>query len=134
MPKGQGSEGNISGILRAGWGVGELRLRFGGTEAVQYAFPNEECSRTGSAGRRGRTIRRLPGLVESSAAVLRPTQAGDLVLLDGELVVVGDLLVDANGLFGVDDYLLLRLDGDDLRITVGLCVCVGGGGGGGGRG
>lgn len=59
-------------------------------------------------------------LVEGPAAVLGPTQAGDLVLLQGELVVVGDLLVDADGLLGVDDDLLLRLDGDHLGVAVGL--------------
>lgn len=46
-------------------------------------------------------------LVESPATVLGPTQAGDLVLLQGELVVVGDLLVDADRLLRVNHNLLL---------------------------
>ncbi len=59
-------------------------------------------------------------LVQRSPTVLGPTQTGDLLVLDGELVVVGDLLVDVNGLPGVDHNLLLSLHCDDLRITVGL--------------
>lgn len=59
-------------------------------------------------------------LVERSSAVLRSTQTGDLHVLDGELVVVRDLLVDVDGLPGVDHDLLLRLHRDDLRITVRL--------------
>lgn len=59
-------------------------------------------------------------LVERSPAVLGPTQTGDLLVLDGELVVVRDLLVDVDGLSGVDHNLLLRLHRDHLRITVGL--------------
>lgn len=60
------------------------------------------------------------GSVERSSAVLRPTQTRDLVLLDGELVVVCDLLVDGDGLLGVDDDLLLGLDGDHLGVAVRL--------------
>lgn len=59
-------------------------------------------------------------LVQRSPAVLGPTQTGDLLILDGELVVVRDLLVDVDGLPGVDHDLLLRLHCDDLRVTVGL--------------
>lgn len=59
-------------------------------------------------------------LIECSPTVLRPTQTGDLLVLDGELVVVRDLLVDVDGLSGVDHDLLLRLHCDDLRITVRL--------------
>lgn len=61
-----------------------------------------------------------PPLVESAAAALGAAQAGDLGVLDRELVVVGDLLVDADRLLRVDDDLLLRLDGDDLGVAVGL--------------
>lgn len=46
-------------------------------------------------------------LIQRPPAVLCPTQTGDLLVLDGELVVVGDLLVDVNGLSGVDYDLLL---------------------------
>lgn len=74
----------------------------------------KEEEREGSAGGLGRV------LVEGPAAILGPTQAGDLVFLQGELVVVRDLLIDADGLLGVDDDLLLRLDGDDLGVAVGL--------------
>lgn len=59
-------------------------------------------------------------LIQRSPTVLCPTQTWDLLVLDGELVVVRDLLVDVNGLSGVDHNLLLRLHCDDLRITVRL--------------
>lgn len=59
-------------------------------------------------------------LVERPAAVLGPAQTRDLVLLQRELVVVGDLLVDGDGLLRVDHDLLLGLKGDDLGVTVGL--------------
>lgn len=45
--------------------------------------------------------------VQSSAAVFCPTQTGDLVLLDGELVVIGDLLINADGLLRIDHNLFL---------------------------
>lgn len=59
-------------------------------------------------------------LIQRSPTVLGPTQTGDLLILNGELVVVGDLLIDVDGLSGVDHDFLLRLHGDDLRITVRL--------------
>lgn len=59
-------------------------------------------------------------LIQRPPTVLGPTQTGDLHVLDGELVVVRDLLVDVDGLSGVDHDLLLRLHRDDLCITVGL--------------
>ena len=59
-------------------------------------------------------------LVEIAPTLHRPTQAGDLVLLVRELVVVRDLLVHADRLFGVDHDLLLTLQGHDLGVTVGL--------------
>lgn len=59
-------------------------------------------------------------LVERSSAVLCSTQTRDFVLLDGKLVVIRDFLVHSNGLLGVNDDLLLGLNGDDLRITVWL--------------
>lgn len=59
-------------------------------------------------------------LVQRSPTVLCPTQAGDLLVLDGELIVVGDLLVDIDGLSRVDDDLLLGLHCDHLSVAVGL--------------
>lgn len=63
-------------------------------------------------------------LIQRSPAVLRPTQTGDLLVLDGEFVVVGDLLVDVNGLPGVDHNLLLRFHSDDLCVTIGIAAVV----------
>lgn len=62
------------------------------------------------------------GLVEGPPAVLRATEAGDLDVLDGELVVIGDLLIDVDVLLGIDDDLFLRLHRDHLGIAVGLWV------------
>lgn len=59
-------------------------------------------------------------LVERPTAVLRPTEARDLVLLQRELVVVRDLFVDGDRLLRVDHDLLLGLDGDDLGVAVWL--------------
>lgn len=59
-------------------------------------------------------------LVQCSTAVLCSTQARNLVLLEGELVVVGDFFIDSDGLLGVDHDLLLGLDGDDLGVTIWL--------------
>lgn len=59
-------------------------------------------------------------LIQGPSTVLGAAQAGDLDVLDGELVVVGDFLVHADVLLGVDDDLLLRLHRDDLRVAVGL--------------
>lgn len=59
-------------------------------------------------------------LVECPAAVLCPTQAGDLVLLQGEFVVVGDLFINSNGLLRVDHNLLLGLYSDNFSIAVWL--------------
>lgn len=72
------------------------------------------CPALGWGGVRG------GALVERSSAVLCSTQTGDFVLLDGKLVVICDFLVHSNGLLGVNDDLLLGLNGDDLRITVWL--------------
>lgn len=60
------------------------------------------------------------GLIECPPTVLGAAQAGDLDILDGELVVVGDLLIDADVLLGVDDNLLLGLHRDHLGVAVGL--------------
>lgn len=61
-----------------------------------------------------------PALIERPSAVLCAAQTRDLLVLDGELVVVRDLLVDVDRLSGVDHDLLLRLHGDDFCITVRL--------------
>lgn len=60
------------------------------------------------------------GLVEGPPAVLGATEAGDLDVLDRELVVVRDLLVDVDVLLRVDDNLLLGLHRDHLGVAVGL--------------
>lgn len=59
-------------------------------------------------------------LVECPPAVLRPTQAGDLVVLQRELVVVGNLFVGCDRLLRVDHNLFLGLDGYYLGVTVRL--------------
>lgn len=58
--------------------------------------------------------------IERATALGRAAHAGDLLVLDGELVVVGDLLVHVDVALRVDNNLLLRLHGDDLGIAVGL--------------
>lgn len=74
---------------------------------------SSSCGGWGSGGGGGTSV-------ERSSAVLRSAQAGDFVFLDGKLVVVGDLLVHSDGLLGVDDDLLLGLDGDHLCVAVRL--------------
>lgn len=66
------------------------------------------------------SISGLGCLVQGPSAVLCPTQARNLVLLQREFVVVGDFFIDGNGLLRVDHDLLLGLDGDHLGITVWL--------------
>lgn len=59
-------------------------------------------------------------LVECPPAVLCSTQAGDLVLLQREFVVVGNLFIGCDRLLRVDHNLFLGLDGYYLGVTVGL--------------
>lgn len=59
-------------------------------------------------------------LVEGSSAVLGSAQAGDLLILDGELIIVRDLLIDADWLARIDDYFLSGFYGDDFRVAVRL--------------
>lgn len=59
-------------------------------------------------------------LVECPAAILCSTQARNLVLLEGEFVVVGDLFIDGDGLLRVDHNLFLGLYGDYLGVAVWL--------------
>lgn len=58
--------------------------------------------------------------VERPPAVGSATQARDLLVLDGELVVVSDLLSHGYVSLGVDDYLLASAEVDHLGIAVGL--------------
>lgn len=62
----------------------------------------------------------VPSLIQRSPAALRPAQTRDLLVLQRELVVVGDLLVDADRLLRIYYNLLLALDRDHLGIAVGL--------------
>ena len=58
--------------------------------------------------------------VECPSAVGCPTQTGDLLILNGKLVVISDFFVGSNVPFGVDDNFLLVAHGDDLGIAIGL--------------
>ena len=58
--------------------------------------------------------------VQGAAAAICSTQTRNLCLLNGKLVVVRDLFVDADRLPGVYHDLLLRLHSDDLCIAVRL--------------
>ena len=58
--------------------------------------------------------------VEVLPAVLCAAEAVDLLVLNGELVVVGDLLPGGDRLLRVDDDLLLLVHGDHLGVAVGL--------------
>lgn len=60
------------------------------------------------------------GLVEVLSAPPGPTGAGDLVLLDGELVVVGELLAAKDSPQGKDDDVLLAEDVHHTGVTVWL--------------
>lgn len=61
-------------------------------------------------------------LVEGSSAVLGSAQARDLLVLDGEFIIVCDLLVDADRLPRIDDNFLFGFYGDDFSIAVWLNV------------
>ena len=84
------------------------------TELITIRFAPE-----GGAGR-GRPGRGCGELVKILPAVLCAAQTMDLLVLDGELVVVGDLLPYGNGLPAVDDNLALPVNLDHFRITVRL--------------
>lgn len=60
--------------------------------------------------------------VKEATAALGATVAGQLVagILDGELVVVGELLTTQDATQGKDDDVLLALHVDDAREAVGL--------------
>jgi hypothetical protein len=64
-------------------------------------------------GRRGTSV-------QSSPAIWSPTQARNLLILDGELVVVSDLLTHGNISLRVDDNLLPHAEVDYLGIAVWL--------------
>lgn len=75
-----------------------------------------------SATTRGREA----ALVEELPALLGAAVAGQLVagVLDGELVVVGELLPPVDLAHGEDDDVLLPVDVDDPRVAVGLAGVV----------
>jgi len=66
--------------------------------------------------------RKITNLVEIFSAALCAAETVNLFVLDGELVVVGDLLPEGDRLLRVDDNLLFTVDGDDLRVTVRLKI------------
>lgn len=61
-----------------------------------------------------------PCLVEGSSTVLCSTQAGDLLILNREFVIISDLFIYTNRLPRVDDYLLLSFYSDNFGIAVWL--------------
>ena len=66
--------------------------------------------------------RKITNLVEIFSAALGAAETVNLFVLDGELVVVGDLLPEGNRLLRVDDNLLFAVNGDDLSVTVRLKI------------
>ena len=58
--------------------------------------------------------------VQSPPAIGYPTETRNLFVLDGKLVVIGDLLPQLNVSLGVNNNLLLCAKADDLSITVWL--------------
>ena len=62
----------------------------------------------------------LPRSIHGPPAVDGPAEARDLVRLDGELIVVRQLLAHGNVAFRVDDNLLGALVVDDLGVAVRL--------------
>lgn len=60
--------------------------------------------------------------VEGSSAVLGSTQAGDLLVLDGEFIIICDLFIHADWLPGIDDYFLSGVYRDDFSVAVWLNV------------
>lgn len=71
-------------------------------------------------------VRVLVGLIEKAAAASRPTVAVQLVVivLDGELVVVGQFLTPVDLPQGKDDYVLSAIHIDDTRVAVWLAGMV----------
>ena len=58
--------------------------------------------------------------VQSPPAIGCAAETRNLFILDGKLVVIGDLLPQLNVSLGVNNNLLLRAKTDDLSITVWL--------------
>ena len=58
--------------------------------------------------------------VESPPAIRRTTQTRDLLVFNGELVIVSDLLSKGNVSLGIDDYFLTSAKVDHLGIAVWL--------------
>lgn len=102
-------EDSFEAVQRSGGGVGGW---------LCFGVHSEESEPEGRPG--------LPGpwqvrpLVQCPAAILCSTQARNLVLLQREFVVVGDLFVECDGLLRVDHNLFLGLYGDNLRVAVWL--------------
>ena len=59
-------------------------------------------------------------LIECSSTLRRSTQTRNLLIFDGELVVISYLLINVYVSFRIDDNLLLRLKGDYLGVTIRL--------------
>ena len=59
-------------------------------------------------------------LIEIFPARLCAAQTPNLLVLQRELVVVGDFLAERDRLLGVDDDFLLVLHGNDFGVTIGL--------------
>lgn len=59
-------------------------------------------------------------LIEKATTLRRTAKAGYLDILKWKFVVIGNLLVHADRLLGIDDNLLLSFHRDDFRITVWL--------------
>ena len=57
-------------------------------------------------------------LVQEASAAWHAAQAGYLLVLDGEVVVVCDLVAFVDGLLGVNDDLLAVADGQNARGAV----------------
>lgn len=59
-------------------------------------------------------------LIQCPSAVLRSAKTRDLNVLYRELIIVCNLFIHINILFGVNDDLLLGLHSDDLCVAIGL--------------
>jgi len=66
----------------------------------------------------------LTNLIKSSPTLWSSTETDDLLLFDGEFVVIGDLLVEGDGLFRVNDDLLFTFDSDHLGVTVWIATMI----------
>ena len=60
------------------------------------------------------------GLVQCSSALRIATQAWNLLVFDGEFVVICYFFINTYLLFGVNHYFLLTFNCDNFGITIGL--------------